>query len=178
MFAIAVTMTIFRRPESETYVYMNNFGLQLGFALNGPATALRYILERFAMQFCPATYEGNPWTGCYPLAPIFETIVYFTLVWLLWYAVALEAGGRGQSILTPRTGRRVLADALLVLFGAAVAVFGTLSANPVHLPVRSTFVGVTYLLWALAIVIFYSHDLWLHIRKLQKDPCLPDTEQG
>ena len=93
--AIALTMTIFSRPESETYVYMDNFGLQLGFALNAPATALRYSLESLAMQFCPATYEGNSWTGCYPLAPIFETVVYFGLVWLLWYAVALEAAGGG-----------------------------------------------------------------------------------
>jgi hypothetical protein len=165
--AIALTMTIFSRPESETYVYMDNFGLQLGFALNAPATALRYCLERLAMQFCPATYEGNSWTGCYPLAPIFETVVYFGLVWLLWYVVALEAAGGGQSVLTPRTGRRRLTDSLLVLFGALVGVFGILS-NRIGEPIRSTLVGVTYLLWAIAIIIFYSRDLWGHFRTRKK----------
>jgi hypothetical protein len=173
--AIAVTMSIFSRPESETYVYMNNFDLQLGFALNAPATALRYCLERLAMQFCPATYQGNPWTGCYPLAPIFETVVYFGLVWLLWYAVALEVAGRGQSTLTPRTGRRGLADTLSVLFGAFVGVFGVLSSNPMGSPVRSLLVGVTYLLWALAIIVFYGRDLWVHFRTRQNKTRLADT---
>jgi len=106
--AVAMTVSVFSKPESETYVYSEDFGLQLGFALNGPATTLRYILERFAVQFCPASYGGYVGTGCYPLAPIFETVIYFMLVWLLWYAVVIEAGARGQSALTSRTGRRGL----------------------------------------------------------------------
>lgn len=173
--AAAVTMSIFSRPESLEHPLVGDFVLQLGFAVNAPATVLRYCLERFAMQFCPAEHMYSPWTGCYPLAPIFETVVYFGLVWLLWYAVVLEVAGRCQRVLTPRARGRGLIDTLAALFGVFVGVFAVVDNKPMGSPVRSLLVGVTYLLWAFAIVIFYSRDLWVHFRARRKETGLADT---
>jgi predicted membrane protein len=114
------------------------------------------------MQFCPERYMTGSSTGCYPVGFVVETVVYFGLVALLWYAVALEAAGKGRSILTPKTGMRAAADCLAIVFGASVLVFGVLYSSRFGSRIDSFLVGITYLVWAVAIIVFYGHDLRVH----------------
>jgi hypothetical protein len=107
-------------------------------------------------------------TGCYALDFLFQTLIYFGLVWILWYCVALEVAGKGGSILTPRTGLRALTDMLAILFGEAIGAFGALLSNRIGSSVNAFLVGMTYIIWAITIIAFYSRDLWLHIRRPQQ----------
>jgi hypothetical protein len=158
--AFALTMPSYLKPDLLEYPSKKKLGLQWGFALNAPATVSRYFLQRLALQFCPDKYMTGTWTGCYPLPFVFETFVYFAFVWFLWRIVLLEISGRGQSLLTTRTRIRKLADALAIVFGALVAFFGIVISNQMGPGWHAALVGITYLLWAVTIIVFYGHDLW------------------
>jgi|SRR5271165_2514146 len=165
--AIALAMPDYLRPESLEHPSKRNLSLQWGFALNAPATVSRYYLQRFALQFCPERYMTSDFTGCYPLDFIFETFVYFVLVWFLWRVVLREVGGRGQSVLTARTRMRSAVDAFAILFGALVAVFGTVISNQIGSR-SAALVWITYLIWAITIIVFYGHDLWVSLRRREQ----------
>jgi len=160
--AIALTTPSYLRSPSIDHPAKRNLGLQWGVALNAPAEVSRYFLQRLAMQFCPERYRGN-FTECPPLNVIFETVVYFALVWVLWCGVLLELSGGGQSVLSPRTRMRTAADLFAILFGGLVAFFGVVISDQLG-PRYAAPVGITYLIWAIAIIVFYSHDLWVHLR--------------
>jgi hypothetical protein len=164
--AIAVPLTLsnyYFGSEPQGHEAHRKLDVQLGFALNAPAMVSRNFLEAIAVQFCPEKYRTSPSTGCYPLPFAVETVVYFGLVGLLWYAVMLEAAGNGQSVLTTKTGMRPAADALAILFGAAVGVFGALISQQIGPRVDSFLVGIIYIIWAIAIMVFYGRDLWLYL---------------
>jgi hypothetical protein len=163
--ALAVVLTIpeYFRPESSEHPLKEKLNLQLGFALNAPAATLRYFLERFAMLFCPERYMTGTFTGCFPLQFVFETIVYFGLVALLWHFVILESG-RQESVITSKTRMRKVVDALGILFGALVGAFGVMISHQIGSPINSFVVGIMYVIWSLTIMVFYGRDFWLHFR--------------
>jgi hypothetical protein len=92
-----------------------------------------------------------------------ETFLFIGLVWLLWYLVSVEVSGRGQSILTSKVRFRIVADVLAMLFGVALSVMGfnIYERGFGFVTTYSTLVSAPYFLWALAIVAFYGHDLWV-----------------
>jgi len=73
---------------------------------------------------------------------------------LLWYCVAIEMGGRGQSVLASRTRMRKVADFGGMLFGVVLA------NDSVVLGRQFGLLSIPYLLWAVLLVTFYGHDLW------------------
>jgi hypothetical protein len=164
--AIALTLPTYLRPESVEHPANREFGVNWGFALNAPAMLCRYLVQRLALQFCPEKYMSGSWAGCEPLPVVFETVVYFAFVWFLWRVVLLELSGRGESILTPRTKMRVAADVFAVLFGVFMAFFGTAISR--QLDQGAIIVWITYLIWAVMIVLFYGHDLWVCIHRREQ----------
>jgi len=114
-------------------------------ALNAPATMLAEYPTDIAYR----------WLGpYYPLNEIIEWIVRLCLIWLLWYCVAIEMGGRGQSVLASRTRMRKVADFGGMLFGVVLA------NDSVVLGRQFGLLSIPYLLWAVLLVTFYGHDLW------------------
>jgi hypothetical protein len=121
---------------------------QLCAGLNAPATLARGWLARIT--------NGWRWG---PFA--FWTTIYLLLIWLLWYLVGIEVGGKGQSILTPKTGMRRLADLLLIILGVAVALNGlSIRRESGFVAPYDTLEAVPYYVWGMIIVVFYAHDLW------------------
>jgi hypothetical protein len=116
--------------------------------LNAPATLVRGWLVGIT----------NGWLWG-PFA--FWTAVYLLLVWLLWYLVSIEIGGKGFSILTPKTGIRRIADLFLIIVGAAVVLGGSvIRRQSGFLAPYNTLEAVPYFIWGATIVAFYGHDLW------------------
>jgi hypothetical protein len=72
----------------------------------------------------------------------------------------------GQSSLTPKTGIRRAADVLAMIFGGAVAIFSLLIRRHEfgYVTTYSTLVAAPYFFWAVVIVAFYGHDLWVCFR--------------
>jgi len=126
--------------------------IQYCWALNSPAAMIAYLQRE-------ATYELLQFH--YPLNLIVDWGTFFSLVWLLWYAVSIEVGGKGLSVLTPRTGVRRLADALAIAFGAALLIYADFATRSVY---HQVWVTPVYMAWALAVTGFYGHDLWASFR--------------
>jgi hypothetical protein len=125
---------------------------QLCAGLNAPATLARGWLARIT--------NGWRWG---PFA--FWTTLYLLLVWTLWYLVSIEVGGKGQSILTPKTPMRRMGDLLLIIVGAAVGLGGlSIRRESGFASPYSTIEAVPYFIWGAVISVFYGHDLWVSIR--------------
>ncbi len=93
----------------------------------------------------------------YPLAAIVDLATFFSLVWLLWYALGIEMGGKGLSVLAAKTGVRRVADVIAMGFGACLLVYADYVTRSVF---HQIWVTLVHMLWALAIIGFYGHDLW------------------
>jgi hypothetical protein len=115
--AVAVALTTSNRlgPFSIADPTWTKPDRQFCDGLNAPAALIRFFLIRFADIWFPLYY---------PIEFVLETVVFFLLVGLLWYLVSIEIGGKGQSVLTPKTGIRRAADVLAIIFGAVLAVLG------------------------------------------------------
>ena len=85
---------------------------------------------------------------------IVENVVRLCFVWLVWYAVSVEISGRGQSVLSPKTRVRRVADVLAVMFGSAVWLSGGYNLHPPA-------IWILYPIWGVAIMGFYGRDLWI-----------------
>lgn len=94
-------------------------------------------------------------------------LLYFVLVGVLWYAVAVEASGTSGSTIMSFIRRKVLrriSDALLIAFGLFLALLGFMNlvfahggeTSPELIPMK-----VGYLLWGFAIAGFYARDFWI-----------------
>jgi hypothetical protein len=90
---------------------------------------------------------------------LLETIVFFVLVGVLWYGVSVELGGKGQSVLTPKTGIRSAADISAVIVGVLLIVFGVLVRGQFGgVTIYSDLVATPYIIWGIVVVMFYGHD--------------------
>jgi hypothetical protein len=153
--AAALITSNFLRPDPMSNPSWRAPDWQFCAGLNAPATITRYWLEKITGLW----QWGHARTDF-----VISTTLYFLLVWLLWYLVSIEIGGKGQSILTPKTRLRRVADVLAIVFGIAV--------GSSALPIRREFVGFTYphlmampyFIWGVVISVFYSHDLWVGVR--------------
>lgn len=131
--------------------------IQYCLALNSPAAMIATI-EVDALHDLLWTY--------YPLYPIVNLTFFFSLVWLLWYAVSIEIGGHGLSLVMPKTGFRRLADILAMALGIGVLIYaGIAPAGMLY----EKFVSPVHLLWGLTIIGFYGHDLWASLRTRRND---------
>jgi hypothetical protein len=128
-------------------------------AVNAPAAAVRFLI--FSMLRSQPDSPGwllllnsNGW-----LSLFIETIVYFVLIWLLWYAVCVEAGGGGNSVLARKSGMRKTADVLGTISGVAVFVLAFYSHNGVFPRGFLWLVLIPWLVWGVLIAWFYLRDL-------------------
>lgn len=147
-----------RRPNTFASPPSAHLDIQYCWALNCPAAMIAYLQRT-------ATYELLKWH--YPLNSIVDWGTFFSLVWLLWYAISIEIGGKGLSVLTPKTGVRRLADVLAIAFGAASWVFAGYISRSVGWAVLLTPV---YMIWVMALIGFYGHDLWASFRSPEIGP--------
>ena len=127
--------------------------IQYCLALNSPAAMISAI-QIEAIHDLLWTY--------YPLYPIVNLTFFFSLVCLLWYAVSIEIGGKGLSVLTPKTGVRRVADMLAIALGIGVVIYADIAPVGIY----KKFVSPVHLLWALTIIGFYGHDLWASFRRI------------
>jgi hypothetical protein len=111
--AIVLTTSNFLRPDTIGRPSWTAPDTQFCDALNAPAALVRFFLLRIADRIFPRYY---------PVEFVLETIIYFALVGLLWYAVSVEIDAKGQSILAPATRARGTTDVLAMLFGIKLAV--------------------------------------------------------
>jgi len=149
--AISLTASNFLRPNTIANPSWTAPDRQLCWALNAPVAFAMYGLERLADRLYPRSYS---------IELLLETIVFVVLVGLLWYGVSLEFGGKGQSILTPKTGARSAADVLAVIVGVLVVILGFMVRRQFGMiTVYSDLVALPYFIWGAAITIFYGRDL-------------------
>jgi hypothetical protein len=135
--------------------------------LNAPAEQIKVYLTRLVWIWSDSNY---------PNVYIVKTIVFFPLVGLLWYAVSFEAGGKGKSVLTPRTRVRRLADALAGVFGVVLVTTacrihrrdGYLVSLRGHIGYPDL-TAVLFLIWGVVIAAFYGHDLWACFRPARRE---------
>lgn len=127
--------------------------IQSCWALNAPAAMVAHF-QRVATYDLLGTY--------YPLYLLLNLSIFLPLVWLLWYAVCIEAGGKGLSVLTPKTGIRRVADVLMMALGASVFFYRDSTLVSVYR--YEALLGSVYLAWILLIMGFYGHDLWASFR--------------
>lgn len=156
--AVAITLKINSRlrPLSAENPSWTAPDRQFCDALNAPAALVRIFLLRLSDAWLPASYQAEF---------LLETIVYFVLVGLLWYIVSIEIGGKGQSVLTPKTRARRMADGLVIFFGLMLGILGLLVRGQFGVvDTYSNLVAIPYYIWALVIVSFYGHDLWVSFR--------------
>ena len=150
-FAIGLTASNFLRPDLIGGPSWTAPDRQFCDALKGPATLVRFFLLRIAARIFPRYY---------PVEFVLETIIYFALVGLLWYAVSVEIDAKGQSILAPATGARGTTDVLAMLFGVVLMVLGFLVRRQFGLVnLYSNLVAIPYFIWGAVIAMFYGIDL-------------------
>jgi hypothetical protein len=116
------------------------------------------------MKFRGEWYWEHPLSGI-----IAESSLFIALVGLLWYLVAVEVSGRGQSVLTSKVRFRSLADVSAMLFGGGLLIMGlNIYWHEFGFPTAySAAVAIPYIMWALVVVLFYGHDLLVHSRSKQ-----------
>jgi hypothetical protein len=158
--AVALMTSNFLRPFSVENPAWTKPDRQFCLGLNAPATLLAEIPVRFA----------NRWfREYYPLDVVVDSVIYFLLIGILWYGVAIEIGGNGRSVLAPMTRMRRMSDTLAVIFGAMLGVLGLLGTRQVGGTVAYVrLVGMPYLIWAGTIMGFYGRDLWVSFGGAQK----------
>lgn len=157
--AVALATSNALRPDTWSSPAWTKLDSQLLHSINAPAAVVAmYPLDCAYHWFSPY----------YPLNLVVESVIRFSLIWLLWYAVSIEIGGAGQSVLTPKTRMRKVADVIAILFGAVVGVVGVLGSRPCGSIFARLMVVLPILLWPLVIMGFYGHDLWVSIRGAQK----------
>ena len=154
--AFALIVSNLRRPDSWEDPTWTKLDIQYCWALNSPA-AMMAAVQRKAMYGVSHGLVNKH----YPLNLSIDFSIFLSLVWLLWYTVGTEIGGKGLSVLTPKTGVRQAADVLAIALGAAVLVYADSVATQIT---HETLVTPVHLTWALAIIGFYGHDLWASFR--------------
>jgi len=149
--AVALMTSNFMGPDSFANPAWRHADWQILGGLNAPATLVaKYPLEITYKWFSPY----------YPLNTIVEVIVRLSLIWLLWYFVAIELGGNGQSILAPKTRMRRAVDLVALIFGVVLGCVAILVGRQFAGPPYATLVSVPYLVWGLVLIGFYGHDFW------------------
>jgi hypothetical protein len=154
--ALIISNSVRPEPPADTIPSPKRgmLDIQYCLALNSPAAMIAAIQIE-------ATHDLL-W-NYYPLYPIVNLTFFLSLVWLLWYAVSIEIGGKGLSVLTPKTGFRRVADTLAISLGIGVVIYADIA--PAHILYKK-FVSPVHLLWALTIIGFYGHDLWASFRRI------------
>ena len=149
----ALTTSNFHRPNPIANPSFRAPDWQFCAGLNAPAAIIRDWLTRNIWQW------GHP-----QIDFVLQTALFFLLVWLLWYLVSIEIGGKGHSILTPKTRMRRISDLLLMVFGTAVGLGGLTVRHDLGVSgPYSNLVAVPYYIWGVVISVFYGHDLWASV---------------
>lgn len=100
----------------------------------------------------------------YPVSIVLPVVIRLSAIWLLWYLVAVEIGGRGSSALAQKTRLRKLVDLAAISFAGYLVASGAPFVNNSSAWTH-TLMGMQWILWALVIVGFYGHDLWVSFRR-------------
>ncbi len=93
---------------------------------------------------------------------VINAVVFLALVGLLWYVVGLEIGGGGSSTILAKTRFRPIFDVLAIGFGIVLFRYADSGMEAGYY--YGTGVGFIRLLWIVAIIAFYGHDLWVTVR--------------
>jgi hypothetical protein len=156
--AIALTGSNFLRRDRIENPSWTALDRQVCDGLNAPAALIRFCMLKVVHLRAPYLF----WPDF-----ILETVLYFGLIGLLWYFVAVEISERSReklSALTSKTGMRTASDVVLIAFGAGLAGFGQLVRHQFGgVPdTHSNLIAVPYFVWAIALIVFYGHDLWTY----------------
>jgi hypothetical protein len=159
--AVALTARNALRPDTLSNPSWTAPDRQFCDGLNAPCSLIRFCFTTIMNRWLP---------GHYRLESVLSAIVYFVLVWLVWYAVSIEIGGEGCSLLAPRTGIRSVADVAAMIFGAALVATGLLVRRQFG-PVTtySNLVAMPYFVWGATVAVFYAHDLRACLGTAQKE---------
>jgi len=148
--ALILTASNSLRPDSLANPAWTKADWQLCGGLNAPATLVgKYPVDIAYLWF----------SRYYPVNLVVESVIRFSLIWLLWYIVAIEIGGRGLSVLATKSLMRTAVDVLAIVFGAVVGIVGLLVGSQFGNVFYGRLVSTPYLIWAIVIVGFYGHDL-------------------
>jgi len=154
--AIALLISNGARPNQIQSPSFTKPDIQLCHALNSPVSLFIFAVTLAARHFEPKLPHIVEFS--------IEPVLYLTLVGVLWYSVGTEIQARGQSALTSKTRIRAILDLLAVGYGAVLLALCILIASgPSTIPFREGR-AIGYLLWGVALVGFYGHDLWISRR--------------
>jgi hypothetical protein len=162
--AVILLTSNYLRPDPPHNPASRAADLQFCDGLNAPAALAKYLLMRIVYR--EVLFPYSPWAEL-----IVQTVVYLGLIGLLWYVVGLEIDRRtrgGPSRSTARTCVRPIADSLLIAFGITLAIV----AVKFHAGAGTYYglFGILHLSWAVVIVAFYGHDLWIVLARRTRSP--------
>ena len=168
--AAALTISNLLRPDTAASHSWAAPDRQFCLALNAPVALIVGWLVRGAYA-----WASFPWN--YRIAFALERVIFFVLVGLLWYGVSTEIDGRGQSVITPKTGMRSVADMLAMLLGLGLVPLGLYVRRVLgYHSMYGYSAAMLYFAWAATVVVFYGHDLWACSRTLRRKPTGEDHD--
>ncbi len=153
--AVALIVSNARRPDKFSDPSFRKPDWQFCLAINAPVL----IIVQSSMTFVNSRLQPN-----FPLNFAIDWAVRLPLIWILWYAVAIEIHGRGRSVLASKTRSPMVADALAIAYAVIVLALGADAVRYLD-PTYARLLAAPYLAWAIAIAGFYGHDLWMSFAK-------------
>lgn len=151
LLAVALITSNLLRPDPPGDPSWTKPDWQLCLGLNAPASLIAQIALHLRLQWFNPDFPSNI---------VVDWIVRLPLIWLLWYLVSIEIGGKGRSVLTAETRIPRVADVFAIALGVIVGAQGLYGTR--HFPPSyARLVAAPYLIWAIVLIGFYGHDLWL-----------------
>jgi hypothetical protein len=157
--AIALTASNYLAPGTPANPAFIHPDRQLCDAPNAPVAVFRLLIINLE-KWLPENWQ-------YPVDFVLNTLLSIGFVALVWYAVAIEIGGNGRSLIMPKTGVHLAADIVAVLLGFSILAPLLLVSRHLNPNFFALIIDALYVNWATAIVIFYGRDLLASIRQMR-----------
>jgi len=143
------------RPNTLGSPSWVEWDFQLCDGINAPVAPIMQCVRSVTLQWAPRSHS---------LQLASDWFVHAMLVGLLWYAVAVELGGEGRSVLASKTKAWFAVDILAVSAGALLWWIALLVRRQFGaVTMYSNLVALPYFLWSGALGAFYAHDLWRRV---------------
>ncbi|MEQ1935824.1 MAG: hypothetical protein ABL962_18360 [Fimbriimonadaceae bacterium] len=158
MIAAALTTSNYLGSDTPEYPAWTHPDRLLCDALNAPAALVRFGFRQLWWQF-------RSFDGLSGVPFLIDTLLFGASVWLLWYVVCIEMEGKGKSLSRSSTGRRAVFDIGAILFGLAVPLPLFQVSQHILSKIVAMIVNTMYLVWVIAIIGFYGHDLYMFMKR-------------
>lgn len=137
--------------------------LMASYLINAPVLFVRYAIASVVDRSIRATCSPSSGEACFHIEKIADYAILLIAVGLLWYLV-----GRGiESRLRLHTGdvsnqgcRQLAMNLILITIGVFCGIIGVLNWRERSFPWRLPLPFVAYLVWALALLVLGSLDLF------------------